>query len=202
MIGLERIVKTAIFIISLIPLAWLILQAFTTGLGANPVEKVIHRTGDWALNFLMITLSITPLRHLFGWTRLTRLRRMIGLFSFFYASLHFITYLGIEQALSWKAIVADVTKHKRIIVGFVGFILLIPLAITSTNCMIQRLGVKRWQALHKLVYLIAVGGVTHYLWLVKRDMRTPLIYAGVLIVLLGYRVLAWWFGRSARRGDY
>lgn len=193
MIGLERIVKTAIFIISLIPLAWLILQAFTTGLGANPVEKVIHRTGDWALNFLMITLSITPLRHLFGWTWLTRLRRMMGLFSFFYASLHFITYLGIEQALSWKAIVDDVTKHKRIIVGFVSFILLIPLAITSTNRMIKRLGIKRWQSLHRLVYLAAVGGVTHYLWLVKRDMRTPLIYAGVLVVLLGYRVVAGWF---------
>ena len=191
----EKLVKPAVFFSCLAPLGWLLWQAFSEGLGANPIEKVIRRTGDWTLIFLLITLGISPLRHLTGWNRPNGLRRMMGLYAFFYACLHFMTYVGIDQFFSWESIVEDVMNHKRIAVGFASFILLIPLAMTSSDRMIRRLGVKRWRALHQLVYLAAVGGVIHYLWLVKKDRQTPLIYAGVLAVLLGYRVMAWWYGK-------
>ena len=184
-----KTLKPIVFIFSLFPLLWLILQALTAGLGANPVEKILHHMGDWALNFLMITLAVSPFQRLTGLTWTLQLRRMIGLFSFFYATLHFITYVAIDQFFAWDAIIVDVIKHKRIIVGFASYILLVLLAITSTNRMVQRMGFKQWQAMHRLVYAAAIGGVIHFLWLVKIDIRRPLIYAGILVLLLGFRVV-------------
>ncbi len=191
-----RLLKPAVFIISLFPLLWLILQAFTAGLGANPVEKLLHHMGDWALNFLMITLAISPIKEITGLTWLLRLRRMTGLFSFFYASLHLLTYVAIDQYFAWNAIIEDIMKHKRIIIGLASYTLLILLAITSTNHMIQRIGFSRWRSLHRLTYVSATGGVIHYLWLVKKDMRTPLIYAAILVLLFGIRAVL-----RVRKGD-
>lgn len=184
-----KTLRPVVFIFSLFPLLWLILQALTAGLGANPVEKILHHMGDWALNFLMITLAVSPFQRLTGLTWPLQLRRIIGLFSFFYATLHFITYVAIDQFFAWDAIIGDVIKHKRIIVGFASYILLVLLAITSTNRMVQRMGFKQWQAMHRLVYAAAIGGVIHFLWLVKIDIRRPLIYAGILVLLLGFRAV-------------
>jgi len=141
-----------------------------------------------------VTLSVTPVRRLTGWNWLIRLRRMLGLFAFFYACLHFFTYVGIDQFFDWRTIVADIAKRPYITVGFASFLLLIPLAVTSTNAMQRRLGGKRWQRLHRLVYVAAAGGVVHYLWLVKKDISQPLLYGLLLVVLLGMR-LAWRFAR-------
>jgi sulfoxide reductase heme-binding subunit YedZ len=152
-------------------------------LGANPIEETTHRTGDWALRFLLITLAVTPLRRWFGWGRLHRLRRMFGLYAFFYALLHFLTYLVLDQFFDWGEIIKDIIKRPYITMGFSAFVMLIPLAATSTNGMMRRLG-RRWGQLHQLVYVIAVAGVLHYLWLVKADTRQPLIYAFVLLFLL------------------
>ena len=185
-----KTLKPVVFIFSLFPLLWLISQALTAGLGANPVEKILHHMGDWALNFLMITLAVSPFQRLTGLTWPLQLRRMIGLFSFFYATLHFITYVAIDQFFAWDAIIVDVIKHKRIIVGFASYTLLVSLAITSTNRMVRRMGFKQWQALHRLIYAAAIGGVIHFLWLVKIDIRRPLVYAGILVLLLGFRVVA------------
>lgn len=191
----NKAVKIFIFILSLTPIVWLIILGLTKGLGANPIQKILHTTGDWTLNFLLITLSITPLHEIAGWARLIRFRRMIGLFSFFYASIHFITYIGIDQTFSWSAILEDVAKHRRIIVGFVSFILLIPIAVTSTNRMVQRLGYKRWKTLHRLAYVSAFGGVIHYILLVKKDIWWPLTYAFFFSLLLGYRLFTYVFGK-------
>jgi len=180
-------VKPIVFIICLVPLALLVWAGFHDSLGANPIEKITHRTGDWSLRFLLITLSITPLRKLFGWKQLIRLRRMLGLFAFFYVCLHFVTYLVFDHFFDFQEIVKDIVKRPYITVGFTGFVLLIPLAITSTNKMMKRLG-KRWQRLHQLIYVIAVCGVLHYLWLVKADVLKPNIYAAILILLLSIRV--------------
>jgi len=185
-----KLLKPVVFIISLFPLLWLAVQAVTSGFGANPIERMLHHMGDWALNFLMITIAISPLQRLTGLTWPMRLRRMTGLFSFFYATLHVFTYVALDQFFAWGAILEDVIKHKRIIIGFVSYVLLVPLTVTSTNRMVQRIGFKRWQALHRLVYLSAIGGVIHFLWLVKVDIRKPLIYAGILAVLLGFRIVS------------
>jgi sulfoxide reductase heme-binding subunit YedZ len=163
-------------------------------LGANPVETLSHATGDWSLRFLLLTLAITPLRRLSGWNGVQKYRRMLGLFAFFYVSLHFAVYLVFDQFFDWTAIVADIARRPYITVGFAAFVLLIPLAITSTNGMIRRLG-RHWQRLHRLVYLTAILGVLHYAWLVKADLREPLLYGGLLAALLGYR-LWWWQTRS------
>jgi len=187
--------KPAVFVLCLVPLLRLGVLAFTWGLGANPVEFVLHSLGTWTLVLLLVTLSVTPLRRLTGWNALIRLRRMLGLFAFFYACLHFFTYVGIDQFFDWHTIVADIAKRPYITVGFASFLLLIPLAVTSTNAMQRRLGGKRWQRLHRLVYVAAAGGVVHYLWLVKKDMSQPLLYGLLLLVLLGLR-LAWRFARS------
>ncbi len=186
---LQRIGKPLVFSVSLLPLVWLFWLAWSDQLGANPVETLSHRTGDWSLRFLLLTLAVTPLRRLTGWNGLQRFRRMLGLFAFFYVSLHLSVYLIFDQFFDLSAIIADVAKRPYITVGFAGFVLLIPLAVTSTNQMIRRLG-RNWQRLHRLVYLIAILGVLHYLWLVKADLREPLMYAGILAVLLGYRL--WW----------
>ncbi|RUQ31870.1 MAG: protein-methionine-sulfoxide reductase heme-binding subunit MsrQ [Candidatus Competibacteraceae bacterium] len=183
------VVKPLVFLMSLLPLAWIGWLAWQGELGANPVETLSHRTGDWSLRFLLLTLAVTPVRRWTGWNRLQQFRRMLGLFAFFYVSLHFAVYLIFDQFFDWTAIVADVIKRPYITVGFAAFLLLIPLAITSTHGMMRRLG-RNWQRVHRLVYLIAVLGVLHYAWLVKADLTEPLLYGGALAVLLGYRL--WW----------
>jgi sulfoxide reductase heme-binding subunit YedZ len=192
----QRVLKPSAFTLSLFPLFWLIGKALTGGLGANPIEKVLHHMGDWALNFLMITLIISPLGKLTGFSWPMQLRRMMGLFSFFYASLHFVTYIALDQFFDFGAIVEDAVRHKRIMVGFVSYIFLIPLAVTSTNSMIQKLGFKTWQKLHRFVYAAAAGGILHFLWLVKVDTRSPLIYAGIFAVLMALRIVYPWMRKG------
>jgi len=189
--------KVFVFLMCLVPLARLGWFAVFGGLGANPVEFVIRSLGTWALTFLLITLAVTPLRRLTGWNVLIRLRRMLGLFAFFYVCLHFMTYLGIDQFFDFSAIWADIVKRPYITIGVACFLLLVPLALTSTNAMQRRLGGKRWQQLHRLVYLIAIGGVVHYWLLVKKDITQPLIYALVLALLLGLRL--WWRQRAEEK---
>ena len=181
--------KVALFLASLIPLIRLGWYGYSSQLGANPIEFITRSLGTWTLAFLLITLSITPLRKLSGWSWLVKLRRMAGLFAFFYALLHFITYIWLDQFFDLSSIYKDVIKRPFITIGFAAFIMLIPLAITSTNAMMKKLGGKRWQMLHRLIYLIAIFGVLHYWWLVKKDITQPLIYALVLTILLGYRVM-------------
>ena len=181
--------KAGLFVLALLPLARLVWLGFSDGLGANPIEFITHSTGTWTLVGLLATLSVTPLRKLSGWNWLLRLRRMLGLFAFFYASLHFITYIWLDQFFDLGAVLKDVIKRPFITVGFLAFVLLIPLAVTSTNAMVKRLGGKNWQRLHRLVYVIAILGVTHYWWLVKKDITQPLIYALILAALLAFRVL-------------
>lgn len=189
--------KVLLFILALIPAGMLVLAFFQDALGANPIEAITHASGDWTLRFLLITLAVTPLRKLTGWHWLIRLRRMLGLFTFFYAVLHFGTYIVLDQFFDWRAVVLDVLKRPYITVGFAAFVLLVPLAVTSTNAMVRRLGGRRWQALHRSVYGIAILGVVHYWWLVKADVFAPLIYALILAVLLGLR--AWWREQERQR---
>ena len=193
-----RWLKVAIFLACLLPLAALGLKAWHGELGANPIEVITHATGDWTMRLLLVTLSITPLRMLTRQYWLIRLRRMIGLFAFFYGCLHFTTYIWLDKFFDLHAMLADVEKRRFITVGFLGFVLLIPLALTSTAGWIRRLGGKRWQRLHRLIYVTAVAGVIHYIWLVKADLRKPLQYAMVLGVLLAYR-MAVWLKESAER---
>ncbi len=196
-----RWIKLVLFIGSLIPLGLLLWKFFGAhpsdmstwgaGLGANPIEAITHTTGDWTLRFLLATLAITPARKLLHLPSLIKFRRMLGLFAFFYACLHFTTYIWLDKFFNLHEMLADVAKRKFITVGFTAFVLLIPLAVTSTAGWIRRLGGKRWQALHRLIYFSAIAGVIHYLWLVKADIRKPLEYGAVLAVLLGYRLLVW-----------
>ena len=184
-------VKITVFLLALVPLAKLGIGAYFDSLGANPIEKITRTTGYWTLTFLLISLTITPLRRFSGWNWLMRLRRMLGLFAFFYASLHFLTYLVLDQFFDWASIVNDIFKRPYITVGFPAFLLLVPLAVTSNNHMIKLLGGKRWLILHRLVYLCAVGGVVHYWWLVKKDLTNPLTFAVLLGLLLGIRLIYW-----------
>lgn len=193
---IRRVVKPIIFVVSLVPLAWLLWDGVADNLGANPVETVRRYTGDWTLRFLLITLTVTPLRRITGWNPILRVRRMLGLFSFFYACLHFISYIWLDQFFMLDAIIEDVLDRPFITVGVLSFLLLIPLAVTSTNGMVRRLGARRWQRLHRLVYVIAIAGVIHFLWLVKSDISQPVIYGTLLALLLGYRLL--WVVRRAR----
>jgi sulfoxide reductase heme-binding subunit YedZ len=183
--------KIAIFPLCLAPLGKLVWRAATANLGANPIEAITHATGDWTLIFLLVTLAVTPLRKLSGQLWLIRLRRMFGLFVFFYGLLHFLTYFWLDQNFNFHSITKDVYKRPFITAGFTAFVLLIPLAATSTRGMIQRLGGERWQWLHRLIYVSATAGVIHYLWLVKKDISKPLEYASVLGILLAYRILVW-----------
>ncbi|HRC71582.1 MAG TPA: protein-methionine-sulfoxide reductase heme-binding subunit MsrQ [Candidatus Competibacter sp.] len=176
----------------LIGLCWL---AWHEQLGVNPVETLSHLTGDWSLRFLLLTLAITPLRQISGWNALIKFRRMLGLFAFFYVCLHFSVYLVFDQFFDLNSIIEDVAKRPYITVGFAGWLLLVPLAVTSTSGMMKRLG-RNWQRLHRLVYPTGALGVLHYLWLVKTDHTEPLLYAGILALLLGYR-LWWWRAHSA-----
>ncbi|MDD5577887.1 MAG: sulfoxide reductase heme-binding subunit YedZ [Methylobacter sp.] len=184
-------IKAGVFVLALIPLIKLGMGAYLDALGANPIEKITRTTGYWTLTFLLITLSATPFRRLLGWNWLIRLRRMLGLFAFFYGSLHFLTYLVLDQFFDWPGIVKDIVKRPYITVGFPSFILMIPLAITSTDRMIRRLGGQRWRWLHRLIYVSAVGGVVHYWWLVKKDITNPATFAVLLGILFGVRLIYW-----------
>jgi methionine sulfoxide reductase heme-binding subunit len=182
--------KLVVFPVCLIPVALLGLEAYHGDLGANPLEVITHTTGDWTIRFLLITLCVTPLRQLTKQYWLIQYRRMFGLFAFFYGTLHLTTYLWFDKFFDRHAILDDIGKRKFITVGFLGFVLMIPLAVTSTKGMIRRLG-KKWTAIHRLIYVSAAAGVIHYYWLVKADHRLPLAYGGVLAVLLAYRIAVW-----------
>jgi len=193
--------KPLVFVAGLAPLVWLACGAFGwfgASLGADPVKKLEHECGKTALNFLLITLAVTPVRNLLGLPQLLRLRRMLGLFAFFYAVTHFTVYLVLDLELNWSMLGADIAKRPYITIGFTALVLLVPLAATSTNGMMRRLG-RRWTSLHRLVYVIAILGVWHFYWQVKRDVREPLLYAGILALLLLYRVVRARAARSATR---
>jgi methionine sulfoxide reductase heme-binding subunit len=185
---LISIIKTFVFIAALGPLGWLVLKAFQNDLGANPVEFVTHATGDTALILLLCSLAITPLRKVAQLPDLIRFRRMLGLFAFFYASLHLLTFLGLDHHFNWAEVLPDVYKRPFVTAGFTAWLLMVPLALTSTAWSIRKMGGKKWQALHRLVYFSAIAGVVHYWWLVKKDITDPAIYAVILALLLGYRL--------------
>lgn len=186
----ERLVrwfKTLLFAVCLLPFAVLVHGALTNQLGANPVERVTHVSGDWAIRLLLITLAVTPLRRVSGWRWPLRYRRMLGLFVFFYASLHFLIWVWLDQQLQLTQMLADIAKRPYVTVGFLAWLLLLPLALTSNRWSIRRLG-RRWSQLHRAVYLIGLLGVLHYLWLVKADWLEPVIYGLLLVLLLGMRL--------------
>jgi len=189
--------KIALFSICLVPFLWLAWRAWKGDLTPNPIEYVTHYTGDWTIRFLVITLAVTPLRKLLGRPELIRYRRMIGLFAFFYGSLHFLTWFALDKFFDMREILADFTKRRFIIAGLVAFVSMLPLAITSTAGWIRRLGGKRWQRLHRLVYLSAIAAVVHYYWLVKSDVRLPLLYGSLVAIELLFRVGAGMRKRSA-----
>ncbi|HTV76932.1 MAG TPA: protein-methionine-sulfoxide reductase heme-binding subunit MsrQ [Steroidobacteraceae bacterium] len=192
--------KPAVFAASLVPAALLVCGAlgwFGQDLGADPVAKLLHSCGKTGLNFLLLTLLVTPLRRLTGWNNLVRLRRMLGLFAFFYIVAHFSVYLVLDRQLDMHSIVQDIAKRPYITIGFAALLLMVPLAITSTNRMMRRLG-RRWQKLHRLIYLIVILGVWHYWWQVKKDIRQPALYVGMVAVLLGIR-LAYYLRSRARQ---
>ncbi len=191
--------KALSFFLALLPLARLFYGAFTESLGANPIEYIIRDLGTWGLTFLLITLTITPLRRITNWNWLLRFRRMFGLFAFFYVCLHFTSYIWWDQFFDWEAIWKDIVKRPFITVGMFTFLMLLPLALTSTNGMIKRLGARRWQLLHRLVYPIAICGVLHYWWLVKRDLTKPFIYASILAILLGFRLVYKYMEKRAEK---
>ena len=199
----SRWTKVVVFLLCLAPLGDLLYRAFNARLTANPVEYIQHFTGDWTLRFLLVTLAITPLRKLLNLPDLIRFRRMLGLFAFFYVCLHFLTYIGPDQSFDLAGMWKDVEKRRYITVGFLGFVLLIPLAITSTKGWIRRLGGRRWQTLHRAIYVTAVCGVIHYYWLVKSDVRKPLMYGAILGSLLVFRLGAWFLKqRGTRAPEY
>jgi methionine sulfoxide reductase heme-binding subunit len=179
--------KVVLFLLSLVPLAYLVWRAFEQKLTANPIEYITHFTGDWTIRFLMITLAVTPLRQLLNRPQITRFRRMMGLFSYFYGCLHFLIWSVLDKQLDPHVMWADILKRWYITVGMAALLGLTPLAITSTAGWVRRLGYKRWQKLHRIVYGCAALGVIHFYLLVKSDIRQPLLYAGILAVLLGYR---------------
>ncbi len=199
-----RTLKVLVFLACLAPLGKLGLEIFGLaglGLGANPIEELIHRLGKWGLNFLLITLAVTPLRKLTGLNWLIRFRRMLGLFTFFYILMHFLTYAGLDQRFDIPVIVEDIVERPYITLGMSALLLLLPLALTSTNGMMRRLG-RRWKKLHRLIYVIAGLGVWHFYWQVKEDILEPSIYVCILTVLLGYRILARWRAKRAKRTTF
>ncbi len=184
-------VRAVVFTLAAVPLALLIQRGVAGDLGANPVEEILRWLGTWTLVLLLVTLAVTPARRLTGWTWLVRLRRMLGLYSFFYATLHVVAFVWFDHWFDWTSILADILKRPYLTFGFVAFALMVPLALTSTQAMVRRLGGRNWQRLHRSVYLIGVLGVLHYWFhkLAKNDLSEPMIYAAVLAVLLGVRVL-------------
>lgn len=189
--------KAIVFVLCLLPAIDLALGWRADALGANPVEAITRASGEWALRLLLATLAVTPLRRFSGLHWLLRLRRMLGLFAFAYACAHFAIYLWLDQFFDWNAIALDILDRPFITVGFAAFVLLIPLAATSNGHAIRRLGGRRWQALHRSVYAIAIFAVLHFWWLVKADVSKPLLYAAILAVLLGLR--GWWRELERRR---
>jgi len=192
--------KVVLFLLALLPLAWLVYGAVTNNLGANPAEYLIRSTGDWTLRFLCITLAVTPLRVITGTPALARFRRMLGLFVYFYVVLHFLSYSWFDMGFDPADIAKDIAKRPFILVGFTAFLLLTPLAATSFNRAVKALGAKRWQALHKLVYVIACLGILHFFWMRagKQDFAEVAVYAAILATLLGWRVAQW--ARNGKRG--
>ena len=186
-----KLAKPFVLVAGCLPAALLAVAVWRdpASLGANPAERILHETGDWCLQFLLITLAVTPLRRVSGWNWPIRFRRMLGLFAFAYGVLHLAAYTAFDQYFDMSAILKDIYKRPFITVGFAALVLMTPLAITSTKGWIRRLGGERWNRLHKATYAVAVLGVVHYWWLVKRDITWPAIYAGILAVLLGYRLL-------------
>lgn len=183
-----RLAKPVLFAACLGPLVWLAWQWWAGGLGANPIEATNRFLGDWALRFLLVTLAITPVKELSGWTRLATFRRMLGLYAFAYALLHFASYVGLDQFFDWAEIGADIAKRNYITCGLAAFVILAVLAATSPAAAIKRLGAARWKRLHRLVYVAGALGCLHYLMMVKADIRLPLVYVGILAVLLGCRL--------------
>jgi methionine sulfoxide reductase heme-binding subunit len=186
-----RWTKVFVFLLCLVPALLLLWDWHKDALGPNPAENIIHTNGDWTIRFLLITLSITPLRGLLGIPWLIQFRRMLGLFAFFYGSLHLLSYLWLDQFFDWAGIWKDIYKRPFITVGFAAWLLMVPLALTSTAWSIRKLGGKRWRVLHRLIYLTALGGVIHFYWLVKSDIRLPLLYGAILLVLMLYRAVVW-----------
>jgi sulfoxide reductase heme-binding subunit YedZ len=188
-----KIIKAGLFLLACVPFVRLIIFAYLDQLGANPLEAITRNTGDWTLYMLCITLSITPLRRLSGWSWLLAMRRMLGLFTFFYASLHFLAFYWFDHFFDVQAMLIDVLKRPFIAMGFATFLLLLPLAITSTNSMMRRLG-KRWKTLHQLIYLIILTGLVHFWWMRagKQNFAQPLLISVIAVVLLGSRVVTWW----------
>jgi sulfoxide reductase heme-binding subunit YedZ len=195
--SLVRALKVATFLICLGPLATLVWKGLRDQLGANPVDVVTRSTGKWTLTFLLITLSVTPLRKLTASPWLVRFRRMLGLFAFFYGTLHLTTYLWLDKFFDVPAMLHDIAKRRFITAGMTAWTLMLPLALTSTAGWIRRLGGKRWQKLHRLIYASAAAGVIHFVWLVKADLRRPLTYGVILGVLLAYRIAGWLAGKAA-----
>jgi sulfoxide reductase heme-binding subunit YedZ len=191
---MQRYFKPVVFLACLLPLGRLVWRGVHAGLGANPIEFITHSTGDWTLIFLLVTLSITPLRRLTRQYWLISFRRMLGLFAFFYGSLHLTTYVWLDKFFDVHEMLHDIAKRRFITAGMTAFALMIPLALTSTKWSIRKLG-KRWQVLHRLIYFSAAAGVIHYIWLVKADLKKPLEYAFVLGMLLMYRIVIWAVGR-------
>jgi sulfoxide reductase heme-binding subunit YedZ len=194
----NRALKPAVFLASLLPLGNLGVDALRDKLTANPVAEVMNRLGFWTLSFLIVSLAATPMKALFGWTFQMRVRRMVGLFAFFYATLHFATYLALDQAFDLSDIGRDIVKRKFITVGFAAFLLLIPLAVTSNDRSVKRLGFRRWKRIHRLAYAAAVLGVIHFIWRVKADLLQPAIFAAVLVGLFAVRVASFRRGAPAR----
>lgn len=184
----SRGLKPAAFVACLVPAALIVLGMFNGGLGANPIEEITHRTGKTTLTLLLITLSVTPVRRLTGIGALISLRRMLGLFAFFYVCIHFSIYV-LDQASYLPGVLEDIARRPYVTVGFASFLLLIPLAFTSTRGWVKRLGGRRWNRLHRLIYVAAAGGVLHFLWLVKIDKRTPIVYGLILVTLLSARLV-------------
>lgn len=186
---MKKVAKVAVFLLSLVPLGYFVWGALTDHLGPNPIEAITRGTGDWTLRFLLITLAITPARKLLGRPELIRYRRMLGLFAFFYGFLHLVTWVWLDKFFDLGEMWKDVAKRKFITIGMLAFVAMVPLAITSTAGWIRRMGGRRWQALHRLIYLSVIGGVIHYWWLVKSDIRSPATYGVIAAVLLGLRLV-------------
>jgi len=190
--GRDLFFKPVVFIACLLPAVVLAWQGWHDLLGANPIEAVTHSTGIWSLRLLLLTLIVTPLRKITGWGGIMRIRRMLGLFVFFYASLHLMIYLWLDQFFLWDEIWLDIQERPFITVGLATFVLLVPLTLSSPKVVMRWLGGRRWQMLHRLVYVTAIGAVAHYWWLVKTDVRSPQVYALILVLLLGIRI---WYSR-------
>jgi methionine sulfoxide reductase heme-binding subunit len=195
----RRWMKVPVFVLCLAPFLWLAWLFWQQDLGPNPLETITHFTGDWAIRLIVATLAITPLRRVLNLPDLVRFRRMLGLFAFFYGCLHLLIYLYFDRLFVFSSIFRDVAKRPFITMGMAAFLLMLPLAVTSTKGWIRRLGGKRWQALHRLVYFSAIAAVIHYYWLVKSDIRMPLLYGTLVAILLLYRVAMWLRGRAPKK---